>query len=225
VRDRQTIGAFRTLRRDRQAAERARLGSSLRISLNVDRSDGHSSLLRLRIVGLSPAEQATASRRRGRTRDGERILVPRDQSLVAESVLPIIADVAPGRAAAVSLLDVSPVPSGREDEHGRVLALRRPGDDEGREHDLTPASRLPNPPDAVPGSRLRPRQKRSGLHHQTHLVRVSPCCRTKPSSFSIAPSPARCPSPAAQSAIVGGHNLRSPRAHDDDVRFALHGRA
>ncbi len=52
----------------------------------------------------------------------KRILVPLDQSLVAESVLPLIADAAQGGGAAVCLLHVSPVPPSQEDEHGRVLA-------------------------------------------------------------------------------------------------------
>ena len=52
----------------------------------------------------------------------KRILVPLDQSSVAESVLPIIADAARGGGSRVCLLHVSPVPLSQEDEHGRVLA-------------------------------------------------------------------------------------------------------
>ena len=52
----------------------------------------------------------------------KRILVPLDQSLVAESVLPIIADVARGAGATVRLLHICPMGESRVDDYGRVLA-------------------------------------------------------------------------------------------------------
>ena len=52
----------------------------------------------------------------------KRILVPLDQSLLAESILPIVTDVARGAGATVCLLHVEPVPPSRVDEDGRVLA-------------------------------------------------------------------------------------------------------
>ena len=52
----------------------------------------------------------------------KRILVPLDQSPVAEVVVPLVADIARGSGAAVRLLQVAPVPRNRVDEEGRVLA-------------------------------------------------------------------------------------------------------
>ena len=52
----------------------------------------------------------------------KRILVPLDQSEVAESVVPVVADAARGGQATVCLLHVAPVPDNRVDEGGRVVA-------------------------------------------------------------------------------------------------------
>jgi nucleotide-binding universal stress UspA family protein len=52
----------------------------------------------------------------------KRILVPLDQSQVAESMLPVVADAARGGGATVRLLHVAPIPPSQVDEHGRVLA-------------------------------------------------------------------------------------------------------
>ncbi len=52
----------------------------------------------------------------------KRILVPLDQSEVAETVVPIVADAARGGQATVRLLHVAPVPDNRADEEGRVIA-------------------------------------------------------------------------------------------------------
>ncbi len=52
----------------------------------------------------------------------KRILVPLDQSEVAESVVPMVADAARGGQASVRLLHVSPVPENRVDQEGRVVA-------------------------------------------------------------------------------------------------------
>jgi len=52
----------------------------------------------------------------------KRILVPLDQSRVAEIVVPPVADMARGSGATVRLLLVAPVPQNRVSEAGRVLA-------------------------------------------------------------------------------------------------------
>lgn len=52
----------------------------------------------------------------------KRILVPLDQSEVAESVVPVVADAARGGQANVRLLHVAPVPENRVDQEGRVVA-------------------------------------------------------------------------------------------------------
>ena len=52
----------------------------------------------------------------------KRILVPLDQSEVAEAAVPVVADTARGAQATVRLLHVAPVPGNRLDEHGRVVA-------------------------------------------------------------------------------------------------------
>ena len=52
----------------------------------------------------------------------KRILVPLDQSALAESVIPVVADAARGGAAAVRLLHVAPEPDNRVDPEGRVVA-------------------------------------------------------------------------------------------------------
>jgi len=52
----------------------------------------------------------------------KRILVPLDQSPVAEVVVPLVAAIARGSGATVRLLQVSPVPRNRASEEGRVLA-------------------------------------------------------------------------------------------------------
>ena len=51
----------------------------------------------------------------------KRILVPLDRSPVAESVLPLVADLARSGGAAVRLLHVAPVPELQVDEDGRVI--------------------------------------------------------------------------------------------------------
>jgi nucleotide-binding universal stress UspA family protein len=52
----------------------------------------------------------------------KRILVPLDQSEVAESVVPVVADAARGGQATVRLLHVAPVADNRVDQDGRVVA-------------------------------------------------------------------------------------------------------
>ena len=52
----------------------------------------------------------------------KRILVPLDQSPVAEVVVPLVADIARGSGATVRLLQVAPVPRNRVSKEGRVLA-------------------------------------------------------------------------------------------------------
>ena len=52
----------------------------------------------------------------------KRILVPLDQSPMAESMVPLVADTARGAQATVRLLHVAPLPHSRIDEEGRVLA-------------------------------------------------------------------------------------------------------
>ena len=52
----------------------------------------------------------------------KRILVPLDQSALAESVIPVVADAARGGAATVRLLHVAPLPDNRVDSEGRVVA-------------------------------------------------------------------------------------------------------
>ncbi len=52
----------------------------------------------------------------------KRILVPLDQSEVAETVVPIVADAARGGQVTVRLLHVAPVPDTRIDDEGRVIA-------------------------------------------------------------------------------------------------------
>ncbi len=52
----------------------------------------------------------------------KRILVPLDQSLTAEAVIPLVADAARGGGAIVRLLHVSPVPSQLVAKDGRVVA-------------------------------------------------------------------------------------------------------
>lgn len=52
----------------------------------------------------------------------KRMLVPLDQSALAESVIPVVADAARGGAATVRLLHVAPVPDNQVDPEGRVVA-------------------------------------------------------------------------------------------------------
>jgi nucleotide-binding universal stress UspA family protein len=52
----------------------------------------------------------------------KRILVPLDESPVAEGVVPLVADIARGSGATERLLQVAPVPRKRASEEGRVLA-------------------------------------------------------------------------------------------------------
>jgi nucleotide-binding universal stress UspA family protein len=52
----------------------------------------------------------------------KRILVPLDQSQLAESVVPLLADAARGGEATIRLLHVGPVPESLVDAEGRVLA-------------------------------------------------------------------------------------------------------
>ena len=52
----------------------------------------------------------------------KRILVPLDQSDVAESAVPVIVDAAQGGRATVRLLHVAPLPGNRLDVEGRVVA-------------------------------------------------------------------------------------------------------
>ena len=52
----------------------------------------------------------------------KRVLVPLDQSSLAESVLPVVADLARGADSAVRLLYVAPTPTRRSDSEGRVVA-------------------------------------------------------------------------------------------------------
>jgi nucleotide-binding universal stress UspA family protein len=52
----------------------------------------------------------------------KRILMPLDQSEVAEAAVPVVADVARGAQATVRLVHVAPVPGNRLDEGGRVVA-------------------------------------------------------------------------------------------------------
>ncbi len=52
----------------------------------------------------------------------KRILVPLDQSELAEAAIPVVADAARGGQATVRLLHVAPVPANRLDERDRVVA-------------------------------------------------------------------------------------------------------
>lgn len=52
----------------------------------------------------------------------KRILVPLDQSALAELTVPVVADVARGGQAAVRLLHVAPLPENRVDEGGQIVA-------------------------------------------------------------------------------------------------------
>jgi nucleotide-binding universal stress UspA family protein len=52
----------------------------------------------------------------------KRIVIPLDGSPVAESVLPVAADLARAGGASVRFLRVMPLPSNCEDVHGRVIA-------------------------------------------------------------------------------------------------------
>src|SRR3972149_4417815 len=52
----------------------------------------------------------------------KRILVPLDESPVAEVVVPLVAAIARGSGATVRLLQVAPVPRNRVSEEGRALA-------------------------------------------------------------------------------------------------------
>lgn len=52
----------------------------------------------------------------------KRILVPLDQSEVAEAVVPVVADAARGGQATVRLLHVAPMPDSLVDVEGRVIA-------------------------------------------------------------------------------------------------------
>src|SRR5215468_2542665 len=52
----------------------------------------------------------------------KRILLPLDQSPEAEWLVPFVAQTACGGRATVRLLHVAPVPEGKTDEYGRVLA-------------------------------------------------------------------------------------------------------
>ena len=52
----------------------------------------------------------------------KRILVPLDRSDTAESMLPLVGDLARGSGATVRLLHVAPIPQMRLGEYGRVVA-------------------------------------------------------------------------------------------------------
>ena len=52
----------------------------------------------------------------------KRVLVPLDQSSLAESVVPVVVDLARGADSAVRLLHVAPTPTSRTDSEGRVVA-------------------------------------------------------------------------------------------------------
>lgn len=52
----------------------------------------------------------------------KRILVPLDQSSVAEALLPLVADAARGGGGSLRLLHVAPLPEALVDTHGRVVA-------------------------------------------------------------------------------------------------------
>ncbi len=52
----------------------------------------------------------------------KRMLVPLDQSGAAESVIPLVNDIARGSGATVRLLNVAPVPGNRVSDEGRVIA-------------------------------------------------------------------------------------------------------
>lgn len=53
----------------------------------------------------------------------KRILLPLDQSLIAEAVVPLVADAARGGGAAVRLLHVAPIPQALVNNEGRVVAF------------------------------------------------------------------------------------------------------
>lgn len=53
----------------------------------------------------------------------KRILLPLDQSLTAEAVVPLVADAARGGGAAVRLLHVAPIPQALVNKEGRVVAF------------------------------------------------------------------------------------------------------
>jgi nucleotide-binding universal stress UspA family protein len=52
----------------------------------------------------------------------KRILVPLDRSDLAESIMPLVADLAPGADATVRLLHVAPVPENVVSTEGRLVA-------------------------------------------------------------------------------------------------------
>ena len=52
----------------------------------------------------------------------KRILVPLDRSDAAQGVLPLVGHLARSSGATVRLLHVAPIPQGRVDDHGRVIA-------------------------------------------------------------------------------------------------------
>jgi nucleotide-binding universal stress UspA family protein len=52
----------------------------------------------------------------------KRILVPLDQSLIAEAVIPLVADAARGGGATLGLLHVAPVPHPLTSKDGRMIA-------------------------------------------------------------------------------------------------------
>ena len=53
----------------------------------------------------------------------KRILLPLDQSLIAEAVVSLVADAARGSGAAVRLLHVAPIPQALVNKEGRVVAF------------------------------------------------------------------------------------------------------
>ncbi|MBI4013332.1 MAG: universal stress protein [Candidatus Rokubacteria bacterium] len=53
----------------------------------------------------------------------KRILLPLDQSLTAEAVVPLVADAARGGGGAVRLLHVAPIPQALVNKEGRVVAF------------------------------------------------------------------------------------------------------
>ena len=53
----------------------------------------------------------------------KRILLPLDQSLIAEAVVSLVADAARGGGAAVRLLHVAPIPQALVNKEGRVVAF------------------------------------------------------------------------------------------------------
>jgi nucleotide-binding universal stress UspA family protein len=71
---------------------------------------------------VAPLLQPNSAQNKEELTMAKRILVPLDQSHVAEIVVPLVAAVARGAGATVRLLLVAPVPQNRVSEDGRVVA-------------------------------------------------------------------------------------------------------